>query len=153
MKKKTVLLFTLIFTSILAYSQENKPIGTWKVISIDNGELYYNQKNDMLTIHEKFKDEFGSDIELTKTIIKMTYGETVFVFDKENNYIQKSQLAEFKLKYKINSKKLKILLFDKENINKKNNTTEIKYHFNNNILILDFSKGDMQMKFELEKQI
>ena len=49
------ILFSIIFFVINCYGQDDNIIGTWKVVAVDNGELYYDSVKDSLVIYDDLK--------------------------------------------------------------------------------------------------
>lgn len=62
MLKKTTLI-TALFISIFSFSQDKKSIiGEWKVVSIDNGEVYLNTKTDSVSTTPEFDKKYSNRV-------------------------------------------------------------------------------------------
>ena len=95
------ILFSIIFFVINCYSQNDNIIGTWKVVAVDNGELYYDSVKDSLVIYDEFKGTFDPNEENVKELIRHVYISSTFIFNEQNEFIQKSDLYELKINYEL----------------------------------------------------
>jgi len=150
MKKITLLFFILLFSH--SFAQDNNLIGKWQVISVDNGDVFYNIQNDSIKVYDSIKEQYNdsSKIDTLKDMIKMVYFTTTFIFEKEGKYVQKSEMATFNLLYKIDKGKGTILLSnDKLNFDSK--TTLMYYKIVDSKLYLETTDTEPSTKFVLKK--
>ena len=80
--------FLLIILAISSNSfGQNVIIGDWKVVSIDNGEIYYHFRKDSILVSPEFsKIELSSTrLKELKAMMKFRYGDAKFSFDKLGN--------------------------------------------------------------------
>jgi hypothetical protein len=149
--RKFLIIFILSFYCNVN-SQNNELVGKWKVISVDNGEIYYNIKNDSIKIYDIIKEEYNevSKIESLKEMTKLVYFSILFIFDENGKYQQKSDFAEFNLYYNVNKKKGVILLSDSiENFDI--NSSEMDFELKNNFLYLEIKDSEPSTKFILKR--
>lgn len=150
MKKITIAL--LLFFCFKCYSQDNRIIGKWKAVSVDNGEIYFNIENDSIKLYDVIKEDYNevSKIENLKEMTKLVYFSIIFNFDKNGKYQQKSDFAQFNLYYKVNKEKGVILTSDSiENLDM--NFSEMGYKMKDNYLYLEINETEPATNFILKK--
>ncbi len=140
-------LVLLISASTCSIAQNNALIGDWKIVSIDNGEIYYNVKNDSISIYPEFSTEVLSQTPLgqMKNAAKMTYAETKFSFDDKGNFTWMFMPSVVDtLKYEVDIKTEKITVTGENSLGEAV-TEEFSYKIRNNMLhfVVNFeeSKG------------
>lgn len=86
--KNFILIVVLIFSSIL-YSQDKENInGEWKVISIDNREVYINTKTDSISTTTEFDRRHSTKVSHQDGIaeIRAFSSHNEFIFTKEGKF-------------------------------------------------------------------
>ena len=136
MKKQFVILFIVITLNL--FSQENKSIiGKWKVIIVESEDFYLKTTNDSISLTEKYKEFHSNKIEIENYIkmVKLAYLKNIFIFDKDGNFNQTSDLATFKSKYKIIENENLIEVKD-TGLNGENVKFEMPYRIENEYLYI-----------------
>ncbi len=141
------ILFSIIFFVINCYGQDDNIIGTWKVVAVDNGELYYDSVKDSLVIYDEFKGTFDPNEENVKELIRHVYISSIFIFNEQNEFIQKSDLYELKINYELDKNNNKLLLKEKD----ETQNFEIFYEFKNDFLFIEINIDQPILKFKLYK--
>lgn len=141
------MLFSIIFFVINCYGQDDNIIGTWKVVAVDNGELYYDSVKDSLVIYDEFKGTFDPNEENVKELIRHVYISSIFIFNEQNEFIQKSDLYELKINYELDKNNNKLLLKEKD----ETQNFEIFYEFKNDFLFIEINIDQPILKFKLYK--
>ena len=141
------ILFSIIFFVINCYGQDDNIIGTWKVFALENGELYYDSVKDSLVIYDEFKGTFDPNEENVKELIRHVYISSTFIFNEQNEFIQKSDLYELKINYELDKNNNKLLLKEKD----ETQNFEIFYEFKNDFLFIEINIDQPILKFKLYK--
>lgn len=151
MINKALILFLFLF-SCTGFAQTNSVIGKWKVVAVDNGEVFYNAKTDSISIlsedmKEMYTDE--SKIKTLKELIKKLYTNNRFEFDAKNiKWEVYGSVIESK--YKTDSKK-GVIVMESENSLDEIVADEIPYQFKDGQLHLTMNFTEPPASFILEK--
>lgn len=149
---KYFFLMALVTISTISLAQKSI-IGKWKIVSIDNGEIYYNFQKDSLLISPEFSKTNLDSMETIqiKSTVKQVYGNTKFSFDKNGNYKwQCIPFFEAIGKFSVDEKKQTIKM-DGENSLREIITDEFPYQIKNNQLEITISFSVPPGKYLLEK--
>ena len=80
--------FLIFFIISLISAGQNAIAGNWKIVSINNGEIYHNFQKDSISVFPEFgeTDIDASRLTEIKTTTKMIYGDTKFSYDEKGNF-------------------------------------------------------------------
>lgn len=136
------LLSLFLISNFACFSQNEKLIGEWHVVSVDNGQIYWNTKKDSLSTSEAFNEKYG---EVTKESgnfwvadLRSQCSHNRFIFTEKGEYFQymteNDRLLIFSGKYELvpntNTMKLEI----KGRISTSPFKREAEYYFENDLL-------------------
>lgn len=150
MKKKIALI--LVFIAFQGYSQiENSLIGEWKAFAVNNGNIYYNSKNDSISLNTD--SNFPSEsLELIRMTMKATISDTKYFFNESKEL--KCIIApgyEIVLIYEFDKEKEIINLYE-ENKNQ-SPIGNIEYQFNNSNLELKMTIFEVDNSFSILEKL
>ena len=150
---KYLLIIFLLIISTFSRAQKNSLVGEWKIVSIDNGEIFYNVKNDSISVSPEFTEE---DLDMSqlahlKKITRITYGNTMFSFDAEGNFswVFMHGVAT-KSKYEIDERKQSIKLTGKNDLGQAI-VDEFPYKLKNGLLYFTITFQEPYGTYVLEK--
>ncbi len=140
---KNTVFILLTFASIFASSQDKKSIiGEWKVISIDNGEIYLNTKTDSVSTTTEFDKKYSNKVVRQDAIAEVRgfSSKNEFVFT-ENSEFQLYMNSKRNTKYldgdyeftSDNNLKLKVKGRTGKEMQK-----ELEFEFIDNLLLVKF---------------
>lgn len=149
MRKYIFIVFFLILARF-GYSQTNSLIGKWKVVAIDNGEVYYNAKTDSVSIisedlKEMYDDE--SKILLLKDNIKKLYINNQLEFQQNGVFVMETIIGVLESNY-IDEPKRGVIIHESRNSLNAIIKEEMPYKFVDGQLHFAMSP---EMIFTLEK--
>jgi hypothetical protein len=101
-----------------SFSQDNRLIGKWKIISVSGKGYYYNSEKDSIFLSNEFKKEFKEDIEILKKVemlMRNTYSNAFYYFDDKGNHHEISDVRNDDYKYSVDTEKMKIKINDYQN--------------------------------------
>ncbi len=147
---KNNLILLLLFFSCVGFSQTNSVVGKWKVVSIDNGEIYYNVKTDSISVSQDLQDVYGNDesIKMLKDMMKKGY--SFFEFDTKGVFIMGTQFGTIESKY-TNDVQRSIIMIEGKNSFNENVIDEMPYKFNDGQLHLSLTFAEPPALLVLEK--
>ncbi|MEJ6979688.1 hypothetical protein WG906_04455 [Pedobacter sp. P351] len=149
--KPLITFFTFII-SLNAFSQDVKQqlFGEWKVVSVDNGEVYYNWEKDSVSVSDEFKERL-EDPESSNLLIQLvkTMYPNKFIFSS-TAVTQTSNLETSSRSYTIDEKRHLIILKDRNSLG--NETPfEMSFRISDKLLYLNMPLTDSETKFVLKK--
>ena len=158
MKKN--LLIILIFQLGVLVAQENKSlIGEWRVVSVDNGEVYLNVKTDSVSTTAEFDKKHKTKVSHQDGIaeIRAFSSENEFIFT-ENGEFRVYMNSKRKTKYLDGNYKFiddeKLSLNVKSRIGKEMKK-ELEFEFINELLLVQFKfiamRGNKPTEYLLER--
>lgn len=151
---KTLLFIPIILISLSSLSQSNSLIGQWKVIGVDNGDVFYNSKTDSISFPSgELKELYNtpSNIKTLVELLKFTYLSNEYIFDENGYCIQKLAPSNtVKLKYE-NDEQRSVLKFHENNSMGEKVLTEMPYKLSNGLLYLTVTYSEPHGLYILEK--
>ncbi|MBN7817991.1 hypothetical protein [Algoriphagus pacificus] len=146
----------LFLNFIIPYSlfAQSTLYGDWNIVSINNGELYYNFENDSLLVFPEFgeTDLDSSQLVQIKVMSKFLYSENKFQFDQEGNYKWQFRPTEVTTgKYLVFEGK-NIITFFQEDPDEENRI-EFPFEIINNQLEVTITFSEPQGKFVYRKSL
>lgn len=151
---KIVLILFISFFTYFGFAQTNSVVGKWKVVAVDNSEVFYNAKTDSISISsEELKETYTNESEIKYLIdlIKKFYTNNHFEFD--GNGIYKWEMYPAKImegKYEDDVKRNVIVIQGKNSFNE-TTTDEISYKFLDGQLYLTMNFTEPPLLLILEK--
>lgn len=115
---KNIFLIMLLAITWNSFSQDNRLIGKWKIISVSGKGYYYNSEKDSIFLSNEFKKEFKEDIEILKKVemlMRNTYSNAFYYFDDKGNHHEISDVRNDDYKYSVDTEKMKIKINDYQN--------------------------------------
>ena len=152
---KNSLLFLLIFlTSVTGIAQHSSEIsGSWKIVSIYDGGVYVNLKNDSVYVSPAMKAVYPDTTEFKKLIsnAKITYGNIQFHFEKNAIFRQTMDtVILFTGTYKDIPAQHIFELTTKNSLNQ-NITDTVQYSIKNECLVFSLKWEEIKFDFILER--
>lgn len=98
-----------------------------------------------MVIYDEFKGTFDPNEENVKELIRHVYISSTFIFNEQNEFIQKSDLYELKINYELDKNNNKLLLKEKD----ETQNFEIFYEFKNDFLFIEMNIDQPILKFKL----
>lgn len=139
-----------VFPIINSIAQENPLIGDWKVIAVDNGEFYFNNERDSISLSEELKSKYNdsSRVEQLKKMAKMIYIDMTFTFSSDGQFLQKNQIQPLNSFYKIDPKSSRIWIYE-SGLQQDSPDFSITYLLKDNRLFMEIPVTEPPTKFEL----
>ncbi len=148
------LLFQFVFLAATAFSQINSPIvGSWKVVSVYDGNFYFNLKTDSVFISPEMKSSYPDSLDQLKLITnaKSIYGASQFHFGKDGVFIQTiDTMFVYSGQYADIQSKNIIELTTNNTLGEKL-TEQIAYQIKEGLLYLSMKWDDSHFDYVLEK--
>ncbi len=156
--KKITLIIVLAF-SLFVYSQkETNIIGEWKVISVDNGEVYINMKTDSVSTTPKFDKTHTNKVSRQNGIAEIRYSSrNEFIFKENGEFLlymnakRNSMLLDGTYEY-INNSKLDLKVKGRTRREMKK---EMEFEFIDDFLLVKFKflvmRGNKPTEYLLER--
>lgn len=147
-----VALLTICYTPIFGQC-DNSLVGKWKVISVFNGEIYFNLKTDSTFLTEEAKQKYPDTLAQKQFIqnAKFIYGTTTFEFQRNGVLIlDMTSIFQDTSRYCYNSTD-KILQHTAKNSYGQELTDTVAVTFRQNLLCFRFREIDAYYYAELER--
>jgi hypothetical protein len=147
------------FSFSVIFAQDNTAIvGEWHVLSVDDGGVYWNTKNDSASISEKVKKTYEkSAVGLQDRVgyTRGTYSHSRFIFEIDGTFREYYSTIEntllFSGTYTVDSSKGKIFVNVKNRLGHRFDK-EMEYKIEGEKLLLNKdNRPDNRIKFVLEK--
>ena len=85
--KKTLLIIILIFSQLIIAQEKKSIVGEWKVVSVDNGEVYLNAKTDSVSTSKEFDKIHNNKVSRQDGIAEIrafsSHNEFIFTENKD----------------------------------------------------------------------
>lgn len=149
---KHLIIFFTFLISLNAFSQDVKQqlLGEWKVVSVDNGEVYYNWEKDSVSVSDELKERL-EDPEISKILIQTVKTMYPNKFKFSSTVVTKiSGLETTSSFYTIDEKRRLIIIKDKNSIGNED-PFEMSFKILDNLLYLNIPLTDSDTKFVLKK--
>lgn len=148
---KTIALLLLLFSANLLIAQTDPLIGEWKVLSVDNGDFYWNIATDSLRLNEDLSLMYDSAEKLSgfRELARQLYFDQTFTFGEKGEYIQKGTLFTIESVYEIDHQNDQIMIYPKsENVQP---DFFMPFRIENNLLMLEIPVTDPPAKLVLTR--
>jgi hypothetical protein len=148
---RPLLLMLINFFSSAASGQDQKKlIGVWKLIALNDDEMYYNFKKDSIFFDKKME----GDTSMARALLAMSLsqmGTVLYTYDKNGHFAEKTgDTVNGEGSYVVDTKKSIITL--KGRRNNYPFTEQIEFKFKDGFLLLKTHKDDDMLVLTLEKQ-
>lgn len=149
---KPSLVFILFFAAICSAVQ-NPIVGDWKVVSVNNGELYYNFEKDSLSVFPEFGEGELDSARLgqIKTMAKFLYSDTRILFDLDGSYKWIFMKGHEVSGFYIVDEKEKIITLGKQDPLDDSASNKISYELFEGKLLIKLKFTEPQGEFLFEK--
>jgi len=147
---KKVFLSLLVFVSLFGFSQSNSLVGKWKVIALNNSEVFYNVTTDSISImSEDLKETYDNEskMKFLVDLIRKMYTNNSFEFTDKGVFKMTSSLAgtiEYRYKNDIGRS-----IIVTENLSDDGTNYEMSYKFKDSQLYLSMTP---ELLFILERE-
>lgn len=151
---KHLIIFTFLFITTASLAQKIEILGNWTLVSINNGEVYYNTEKDSISILPEFgRDNLSdSEIQQLKEVVKMTYGHTQFTFNEDGIYKWIFMPSiELSGKYDVDRIKQTIILYDENSLGE-TTINDFSYQIINDQLEIIVNFSEPKGKYVLKRK-
>ena len=151
MKLKLIIIFSICFTNYL-FAQDQKIIGEWKVISVDNGEFYRNIETDSISMNEDLKLIYNDSLKMVtfREMTKGLYFDMTLSFLDNGKFIQHAPFAKFEFDFELNESNDTIVVTSNDSKDKIE-TKELPFWLKNDVLYIEFPWTEPFLKLWLKK--
>lgn len=83
-------LILILLSNFVCFSQKERLVGEWHVVSVDNGQIYWNTKKDSVSLTEEFKSKVSNPISRQDRIadLRVNCSHNRFIFTEKDEYFQ-----------------------------------------------------------------
>lgn len=152
--KAIFLLIQFLLLGAASYAQNNSPIiGSWKIVSVSDGDIYFNLKTDSVFISPEMKTSYPDSLDQVKLLsnAKIIYGASQFHFGKDGVFKQTlDTMFLYSGQYVDIPSKNMIELTTSNSLGEKG-TVKIPYQIKEGLLYLNFKWEDTHFDYVLEK--
>lgn len=149
---KILISFLLIFICSNSFAQENPLLGDWKVVAVDNGEVYFNSERDSVSLPDELKARHSDSAQLEnlKKMVRLVYIDQIFTFSSDGQLHQNSQVMSLSSYYRIDPSSSTLRIYE-SNIEQEIPDYLILYKLKDDRLFLELSVTEPPTKFELKR--